>query len=73
MKKGAPCWVFPSLFFLKKKKKKSTRKELKTVKNKILCLTEDLEMINGAPKESEEALKKLRQLELENTGIVKEN
>ena len=59
---------------------KITRKELKEVKNKnlqhlakISCLIEDLQKINDAPKEGEEALERLRELELENTRIIKEN
>ena len=58
---------------------KSIRKELKKVKNenlhqlvKILCLTEDLEMIDYAPKENIEVIKRLRELELENIKIIKE-
>ena len=61
-------------------KLKSTRKELKKVKNenlqqlaKISCLTEELEITNNTPKESVEALQRLRELELENTRIVREN
>ena len=61
-------------------KLKRTRKELKKVKNenlqqlaKISCLNEELEIADNTPKESVEALQCIRELELENTRIVREN
>ena len=61
-------------------KLKSTRKERKKVKNenlqhlaKILCLTEELETTNNTPNEIVKALQRIRELELENTRIVRDN
>ena len=60
-------------------KLKNTRKELKKVKNenlqqlaKISCLTEELEITDNTPKESVEALQRIRELELENTTLKEE-
>ena len=60
-------------------KLKSTKKDLKKVKNenlqqlaKISCLTEELEITDNTPKESVEALQRIRELELENITLKDE-
>ena len=40
---------------------------------KISCLTEELEITDNTPKESVEALQRIRELKLENMRIVREN